>query len=108
MEVTPQYTLVGTLPPFTDQPCRSYGGWSDGYDVYLQIRWQAIPEERRRAFKEAAESDGVTEIGGIPVKVSSHRIMDSTSHSTRRWNWRRCPASPTSTASGGTRICWNF
>ena len=76
MEVTPQYTLVGTLPPFTDQPCRSYGGWSDGYDVYLQIRWQAIPEERRRAFKEAAESDGVTEIGGIPVKVSSHRIMD--------------------------------
>ena len=29
MEVTPQYTLVGTLPPFTDQPCRSYGGWSD-------------------------------------------------------------------------------
>ena len=50
--VPPQYTLVGTLPPFTDQPCRSYGGWSDGYDVYLQIRWQAIPEERRRAFKE--------------------------------------------------------
>ena len=27
--------------------CRSYGGWNDGYDVYLQIRWQAIPEERR-------------------------------------------------------------
>ena len=31
MEVPPQYTLVGTLPPFTDQPCRSYGGWSDGF-----------------------------------------------------------------------------
>ena len=30
MEVPPQYTLVGTLPPFTDQPCRSYGGWNDG------------------------------------------------------------------------------
>lgn len=58
LEVPPQYKLVGTLPSFTDQPCRSYGGWSDGYDVYLQIRWQAIPEERRRAFKEAAESDG--------------------------------------------------
>ena len=76
VEVPPQYTLVGTLPPFTDEPCRSYGGWNDGYDVYLQIRWQAIPEERRRAFKEAMESDGVTEIGGIPVKVNSHRIMD--------------------------------
>ena len=76
VEVPPQYTLVGTLPPFTDHPCRSYGGWSDGYDVYRQIRWQAIPEERRRAFKEATESDGVTEIGGIPVKVSSHRVTD--------------------------------
>ena len=76
MEVPPQYTLVGTLPPFTDQPCRSYGGWNDGYDVYLQIRWQAIPEKRRRAFKKAMESDGETEIGGIPVKVSSHRVMD--------------------------------
>ena len=73
IEVPSQYTLVGTLPPFTDQPCRSYGGWSDGYDVYLQIRWQAIPEERRRAFKEAIDSDEQTEIGGIPVKVSSHR-----------------------------------
>ena len=55
LEVPPQYKLVGTLPSFTDQPCRSYGGWSDGYDVYLQIRWQAIPEERRRAFKEAMD-----------------------------------------------------
>ena len=26
VEVPPQYTLVGTLPPFTDEPCRSYGG----------------------------------------------------------------------------------
>ena len=25
VEVPPQYTLVGTLPPFTDQPCCSYG-----------------------------------------------------------------------------------
>ena len=76
LEVPPQYKLVGTLPPFTDQPCRSFGGWSDGYDVYLQFRWQAIPEERRRAFKEATESDEQTEIGGIQLKVSSHRVMD--------------------------------
>ena len=76
MEIPPQYTLVGTLPPFTDQPCHSYGGWSDGYEVYRQIRWQAIPEERRRAFKEAMESDEQTEIGGIPLKVYSHRVND--------------------------------
>lgn len=76
LEVPPQYKLVGTLPPFTDQPCRSYGGWSDGYDVYLQIRWQAIPEEQRRAFKEAMDSDEQTEIGGIQLKVNNHRVMD--------------------------------
>ena len=76
IEVPSQYTLVGTLPSFTNEPCRSYGCWNDGYDVYLQIIWQTIPEERRRAFKDATESDGITEIGGTPVKVSSHRVMD--------------------------------
>lgn len=76
IEVPQQYTLVGTLPSFTDKPCRSYGGWSDGYDVYRQIKWQAIPEKRRQAFKEAIESDEQTEIGGVHVKVNSHRVMD--------------------------------
>ncbi len=76
MEVPPQYTLVGTLPPFTDEPCNSYGGWDNGYEVYRQIRWQEIPEERRRAFKEAMECDKETEIGGKPVKVCSSRVMD--------------------------------
>lgn len=76
VEVPLQYTLVGKLPSFTDKPCRSYGSWDDGYDVYLQIRWQSIPEKRRRAFKEAMESDEQTEIGGTPVKVSSHRVTD--------------------------------
>ena len=99
---------MGTLPPFTDQPCRSYGSWSDGYDVYLQIRWQAIPEERRRAFKVAMDSDEQTEIGGIPVKVSSHRVMDQYAPFDSALELRLCPASPNSSASGGTRICWSF
>lgn len=76
VEVPPEYTLVGTLPPFTDQPCNSYGGWDDGYDVYLQIRWQGIPEDRRRKFKEAMESEEETTVGGRTVKVCSHRIFD--------------------------------
>lgn len=33
MEVLPQYTLVDTLPSFTDGPCSSYGGWDDGYEA---------------------------------------------------------------------------
>ena len=76
VEIPPQYTLVGILPSFADEPCHSYGRWDDGYEVYRQIKWQEIPEERRRAFKEAIESDGETEIGGKPVKVSSHRVID--------------------------------
>ena len=76
IEVPQQYTWVGTLPSFTDKPCRSYGGWSDGYDVYRQIKWQAIPEKRRQAFKKAIESDEQTEIGGVHVKINSHRVMD--------------------------------
>ena len=80
VEVPPQYTLVGTLLPLTDQPCCSYGGWNDGYNVYLQIRWQAITEKRQRAFKVVMESDRETEIRGIPVKVSSHRGMDKYTH----------------------------
>lgn len=76
MEVPPQYTLVGTRPPFTDASCNSYGGRDSGYDVYLQMKWQAIPEERRRAFKEAMESNAETEIGGKSVKISSQRVMD--------------------------------
>ena len=56
VEIPPQYTLVGILPSFTDEPCHSYGGWDNGYEVYLQMRWQAIPEKRRRAFKERREN----------------------------------------------------
>ena len=44
--------------------------------MYLQSGGRAMPEERRRAFKEAMESDEQTEIGGTPVKVSSHRVTD--------------------------------
>ena len=75
-EVPPQYTLVGILPPFSEEPCRSYGDWNDGDDVYLQMRWQTIPEKRRRAFKEAMDSDEKTEIGGISIKISSHQVTD--------------------------------
>ena len=77
---------VGDIPltaeklPLTDQPYRSYGGWNDGYNVYLQIRWQAITEKRQRAFKVVMESDRETEISGIPMKVSSHRGMDKYTH----------------------------
>ena len=76
VEIPPQYTLVGTLPPFNDESCPSYGGWDDGYDVYRQMMWQAIPEERRRAFKEAADSREEVTIGGQIVKKCSHRVMD--------------------------------
>ena len=76
MEVPPQYTLVGTLPPFTNEPCNSYGGWDDGYDVYRQLKWQEIPEKRRRAFKDAIKSEKETKVGDNTVKLNSHRVID--------------------------------
>ena len=109
VEVPPQYTLVGTLPPFTDQPCRSYGGWSDGYDVYLQIRWQAIPEEaaaglqgghgeRRANGDRRHPGEGQQPSGDGPVRTI--RFGAGTKGAA-------LPLRPSS-ASGGTRICWSF
>ena len=75
--------------------------------MYRQIRWQAIPEERRRTFKEAMESDGETEFGGIPVKVSSHRVIDQYTPFDSALELEVLPVYPTSSVNNGTRICWS-
>ena len=75
-EVPKQYIPVGLLPPFTDEPCHTYGNWDSGYDIYLQMKWQAIPYERRKAFKDAMKSTEVVKIGKSAVKVSSHMVND--------------------------------
>ena len=43
MEVPPQYTLVGTLPPFTDQPCHSHSrsDQHEPFDSALELK--ALP-----------------------------------------------------------------
>ena len=64
VDVPSQYILVGTLPPFTNKPCNSYGFWDDGYDVYLQMKWQEIPKDKREAFKKARGSRAEVKSGG--------------------------------------------
>ena len=80
VEVPPQYIFVGNLKPFTDEPCNSYGSWDDGYDVYLQLKWQQIPVEKRLAFKAAINSNEEVKIGNDFVKLGSHRIIDEGTH----------------------------
>lgn len=38
VEIPPQCTLVGTLPPFTDEPCLSYRRPGDGSIVFLNLK----------------------------------------------------------------------
>ena len=76
VDVPSQYILVGTLPPFTNKPCNSYGFWDDGYDVYLQMKWQEIPKDKRQAFKKAMESSADVKIGENLVRLNSHRVTD--------------------------------
>ena len=76
VDVPSQYILVGTLPPFTNKPCNSYGFWDDGYDVYLQMKWQEIPKDKRQAFKKAMESSADVKIGDNLVRLDSYRVTD--------------------------------
>lgn len=75
-DVPQQYFFVGILPPFTNEPCYTFGNWDNGYEMYLQMKWQAIPYERRKAFKDAMVSTEETKIGENIVKVSSHMVID--------------------------------
>ena len=54
------------------------------------------------------ESDEVTEIGGIQLKVNNHRVMDQYAPFDSALELKALPCLSTSFASGGTRICWSF
>lgn len=75
-EVPSHYTYVGNLPPFCQESSNSYSFWDDGYEVYCQLRWQEIPEEQRRIFKEAMNSKETVWLAGTEVRVNTHRLND--------------------------------
>ncbi len=76
-EVPGNYIHVGNIPPLVEEDSRSYSGWDGGYSVARQRWWESIPEERRRAFKAAAASQRMGEIGGQPVKECTSKIQDA-------------------------------
>ena len=76
-EVPGNYIHVGNIPPLVEEDSRSYSGWDGGYSVARQQWWESIPEERRRAFKAAAASQRMVEIGGQPVKECTSKIQDA-------------------------------
>lgn len=77
LEVPLNYIFVGILSPFSNEPCNAYGSWDIGYEIYRQLRWLDIPEEKRKAFKEAMTSGEYVRIGGVERKKNSHSVTDT-------------------------------
>ena len=57
IDVPAYFIFVGNIPPLTNEENSYFGTGNYGYDVYRQIKWQQIPEERRKAFKIAMKSE---------------------------------------------------
>lgn len=76
VDVPSNYIFVGNIPSLTNESCYSYGNWDNGYDVYLQLSWQSIPEGKRLLFKKTMNSNDEIMLGDNSVKICTHRIMD--------------------------------
>ncbi|MBE9914974.1 hypothetical protein G8C92_13100 [Paenibacillus donghaensis] len=84
--VPKNYIKVGNIPPIIDGKTNSYGTWNVGDSIYRQLRWEAIPEERRKAFKEAANDNSMVEVGGRSLQRSTHFIDDEVLQGLDDWS----------------------
>ena len=74
IDVPAYFIFVGNIPPLTNEENSYFGTGNYGYDVYRQIKWQQIPEERRKAFKIAMKSEETVWLNGTEYKISSHYV----------------------------------
>ena len=77
IDVPAYFIFVGNIPPLTNEENSYFGTGNYGYDVYRQIKWQQIPEERRKAFKIAMKSEETVWLNGTEYKISSHYVDDA-------------------------------
>lgn len=75
-EIPEELQYVGNISPIITKKSNTYGTWNNSDDIYYQLKWQKIPEEKRIAFKKAMESEDEIDIDGYSIKLGSHRIMD--------------------------------
>ncbi|WP_429842527.1 hypothetical protein [Brevibacillus sp. FIR094] len=68
------YIKVGNVPPLVTEETRSYGSWGVGGSLYRQHKWNQIPEERRKQFKQAAKDDQMISLGGKSLRRSNNVI----------------------------------
>lgn len=68
------FIFVGNIPPLTNEENSYFGTGNYGYDVYRQIKWQQIPEERRKAFKIAMKSEETVWLNGTEYKINFQEI----------------------------------
>lgn len=85
-KVPKPYIKVGNVPPKTDAGTRGYGSWNVGSSLYRQRKWDRIPEDRRKAFKEAANDDTLIKVGGQRLRRSTHVIDDEVLQSLKDWS----------------------
>lgn len=77
VDIPDYFIFVGNIPPITTEEKSSFGTGNYGYDVYRQIRWLQISEERRMAFKNAIKSEETVWLNGTEYKLSLHYIDDT-------------------------------
>ena len=77
LDVPGNYRFVGNIPPLIDDDTNAWSGWGITGTMASQLWWNTIPEEKRQAFKAAAESRAEVTVAGVPVKKCLSRIFDT-------------------------------
>ncbi|MCL2830295.1 MAG: gliding motility protein [Betaproteobacteria bacterium] len=77
-KVPRNYILAGNIPPLSDEYTQfSNLTWEYDDDIYHQLKWMEIPEEKRNAFESAIKCDKKIMLSGQEVPAASFRIEDS-------------------------------
>ena len=69
-------TLVGNIRPIVTRECKTYGGWTNGYDFLGEAEWMTFPEETRMRFKKGQSDTSEIVVAGIKCRRSRQYIDD--------------------------------
>ncbi|MCE9578502.1 MAG: hypothetical protein K8W52_35575, partial [Deltaproteobacteria bacterium] len=85
----PELRVLGLAPVREVGECVAHGSWTGmGLQIGLQARWDALPEDVRRAYKEAPEGDEIElDLGSATstVRLTTPRISVADGDAPTRW-----------------------
>lgn len=74
-QVPKHYIFAGNRPPLITEETNSYtANWHIGRSIVNQLKWQSIPEARRRSFKEAAKDNTPVVVGDVQLARSTSAV----------------------------------